>query len=280
MNNTKNTICRILFLVVVVLSQNLIAGGKLRVAVMPVEGGNGISSSLKEAVRLDLESQLVKSGKVDVLDRDKLKRLSEEMKLSLEGVIDPATMQELGKVTGVSVFLFPRITSAWSQVKRERIPLVNEDEVLVQAGFQLALKLVETETSRILASEKARGSYFLKRMESEGGIPSRGAALASARSRAMEQAGSIILTALYPVKVAHYNANSGVVTLNRGRDALKVGQKLKVFSVGEAIIDPDTGEQLGSDEEQIGLIQITETRSKLSRASILKGRVEVGAICR
>ena len=280
MNNTKNIICRILFLIVVGFSQNLLAGGKLRVAVMPVEGGNGISSSLKETVRLDLESQLVKSGKVDVLDRDKLKRLSEEMKLSLEGVIDPATMQELGKVTGVSVFLFPRITSAWSQVKRERIPLVNEDEVVVQASFQLALKLVETETSRILASEKAKGSYYLKRMESEGGIPSRGAALASARSRAIKQAGNIILSALYPVKVAHYNASSGVVTLNRGRDALKVGQKMKVFSVGEAIIDPDTGEQLGSDEEQIGVIQVTETRSKLSRASILKGRVEVGAICR
>jgi len=280
MNNAKNSICPILLIFFLIFSQNILAGGKLRVAVMPVEGGRGISSSLKETVRLDLESQLVKSGKVDVLDRDKLKQLSEEMKLSLEGIIDPATMQELGKVTGVSVFLFPRITSAWSQVKRERIPLVNEDEVVVQAGFQLALKLVETETSRILASEKAKGGYYLKRMESEGGIPGREGALASARSRAIKQAGNIILTALYPVKVAHYNASSGVVTLNRGKDALKVGQKLKVFSMGEAIIDPDTGEQLGSDEEQIGIIKVTETRSKLSRASILKGRVEVGAVCR
>ncbi len=253
---------------------------KHRVAIMPMEASSGISQNLREATRLELERQLVKTGKVDVIERDKLKRLSEEMRLSLTGVVDPSSIQELGKIAGVSVFLFPRITSAWSSVKHERIPIVNEDEVTVKAGFALALKLVHTETSRIMASEKASGGYSITRMESEGGYPSKGGALATARSRALGNAGAIILGAIYPIKVAHYNDKTGIVTVNRGKGALKVGVRLKVFAQGEVIIDPDTGEALGSDEEQIGLIKITAVRAKLSKAKIIDGGVELGAICR
>ncbi len=257
-----------------------LAKGLLRVAVMPVEAASGVSPNLREKVRLELESQLVKSGKVEVIERAKLAKISEEMKLSLQGVMDPATAQQLGKLTGVSVFLFPRITSAWASQHREHQDLIDEDEVTVKAGFQLALKLVRTETGRILAAETVSGSFRRTRMESEGGIPSRGGALAAARAAAVKRAGSVILGALYPVKVAHYNPKTGVVVLNRGKGSLRVGQRLKVYSQGEAIIDPDTGEVLGSDEEQIGLIKVTAVRARLSKARILKGSVERGAVCR
>jgi hypothetical protein len=261
-------------------SQLAFAKGKESIAVMPVEGGPGVSADLKESVRLELESQLVKSGKVNVIERAKLEQLSKEMMLSLEGVVDPASVQELGKVAGVSVFLFPRITSAWSQQNRNRIPIVNEDEVTVKAGFEIGLKLVKTETAKILASEKASGSYRITRMESEGGIPSKSGALATARSRALQGASGIVLGAIYPIKVAHYNSKTGVVTLNRGKDGLDVGKTLKVYAVGETIVDPDTGEVLGSDEEMIGQIKVTAVRQKLSKAKILDGSVEIGAICR
>ncbi len=266
--------------VLLLLSPALAGAAKHRVAIMPVESSSGISKNLRESTRLELERQLVNSGKVDVIERDKLERLSEEMQLSLTGVVDPASVQELGKVLGVSVFLFPRITSAWSSEKRERIPIVNEDEVTIRAGFELALKLVKTETSKIIASEKASGSYSITRMESEGGLPSKGGALATARSRSLKEAGSIIIGAVYPIKIAHYNAKTGVVTVNRGKGSLNVGDKLKVFAQGEIIIDPDTGEALGSDEEMIGVISVTAVRKKLSKAKIVEGSVEVGAICR
>jgi curli biogenesis system outer membrane secretion channel CsgG len=281
MKNLKHLIIALVTIFCLIgISQLAFAKGKHSIAVMPVEGGSGISSSLKESVRLELESQLVKSGKVNVIEREKLERLSQEMMLSLEGVVDPASVQELGKVAGVSVFLFPRITSAWSQQKRNRIPIVEEDEVTVKAEFEIALKLVKTETAKILASEKASGSFSITRMESEGGIPSKSGALASARSRALQAASGIILGAIYPIKVAHYNSKTGVVTLNRGKDGLDVGKTLKVYAVGDTIVDPDTGEMLGSDEELIGKIKVTAVRQKLSKAKILDGSVEVGAICR
>ena len=257
-----------------------VAKGLFKVAVMPVEAAPGVSPNLREKVRLELESQLVKSGKVEVIERAKLKQITEEMKLTLQGVMDPATAQQLGKLTGVSVFLFPRITSAWASQHRVHQDLIDEDEVTVKAGFQLALKLVQTETGKILASETVSGSFRKTRMESEGGIPSRGGALAAARAAAVKRAGSVILGALYPIKVAHYNPKTGVVMINRGKGSLRVGQRLKVFSQGEAIIDPDTGEVLGADEEQIGLIKVTSVRAKYSKARILKGSVERGAICR
>ncbi len=256
----------------------LVHAEKLRVAVAPVEGN--YSQAMKEKVRLELERQLVTSGKLEVLDRNKLKELTEEMKLSLEGVIDPATMQNLGKITGVSVFLFPRIVSAWASSRRSLIPIVNEYEYVVRAGFELMLKLVKTETSQIIAADKVSGSFYSKKMAGEGGIPSKGAALAAAQSRALKNAGGLILGALFPIKVAYYNKTTGIVTLNRGKDTLHKGQVLTVYSLGEKIIDPDTGEVIGNDEEPIGKIKIIETRSKLSRARILKGYVKRASVCR
>ncbi|VFM95703.1 MAG: Curli production assembly/transport component CsgG [Candidatus Kentron sp. G] len=254
--------------------------GKLTVGVMPVEGAARLSEESKEDLRVELERQLVSSAKVTVIERGKLDELVDELELSHSGLIDPAHMRELGRLVGVDALLFPRIVNAGAWERRERIPIVNRDEVTVSASFSVALELVRTETGRILVSEKSSGAFKTTLTEAEAPIPSKGAALASARARAVSKAGGVVLTALFPVKVAHVDKDKGIVALNRGKDSLKVGQRLTVYSQGETIRDPDTGEVLGSEEEAIGKIRVTEVRGKMSLARLLKGEAVAGAVCR
>ncbi|MBT8421318.1 MAG: penicillin-binding protein activator LpoB [Gammaproteobacteria bacterium] len=254
--------------------------GKMTLGIMPVEGSTSVSKRSKEDLRLEIERQLVSGGKVTVIERVKLNDLVNEIERSQTGLIDPTRMQEIGRLVGVDMFLFPRIVTAYARERRERIPIVNRDEVTVSAFFSVALKLVETETGRILISEKISGSSKTTLMEGEASIPTKGAAFASARARAVSKIGGVVLTALFPVKVAHVSKDKGVVALNRGKGTLKVGQRLTVYSQGEVIRDPDTGEMLGSDEEEIGKLKVTEIRGKMSLARLLEGKAVVGAICR
>jgi len=45
---------------------------------------------------------------------------------------------------------------------------------------------------------------------------------------------------------------------------VKLGQIWTVFALGEVIKDPDTGENLGRNEAEIGTIKITRVTAKLS----------------
>ena len=64
---------------------------------------------------------------------------------------------------------------------------------------------------------------------------------------------------------------------------MKKGAIYAVYSVGEKIIDPYTGESLGAEESQIATLKITEVKPKYSVGTLEKGNIaeiQKGQICR
>lgn len=62
------------------------------------------------------------------------------------------------------------------------------------------------------------------------------------------------------------------VYVNAGSAAgLTAGTVLVAFSLGEELVDPETGMTLGSETERIGLLEITEVKEKFSLARIKEG---------
>jgi hypothetical protein len=45
---------------------------------------------------------------------------------------------------------------------------------------------------------------------------------------------------------------------------VKVGDKFAVFNVGEAIVDPDTGQSLGASEKETGAGAVTEVAERFA----------------
>lgn len=78
-----------------------------------------------------------------------------------------------------------------------------------------------------------------------------------------------IMDTLAPAKVLAYTM--GQVTLNRGEGTgVAVGQFWRVFHAGQALVDPDTGEVLGSEEIPVGWVRITEVTPKFSKAQAVE----------
>jgi hypothetical protein len=75
-----------------------------------------------------------------------------------------------------------------------------------------------------------------------------------------------LLLKLFPMKVVQVDAASGVIRLNRGDDAgLKAGQHVKIFSLGEKIVDPQTGTLLSEGARTlVGEIVLTQVDPSVS----------------
>lgn len=91
-----------------------------------------------------------------------------------------------------------------------------------------------------------------------------------------------LVTAIYPIQIAQVQAD-GVIVLNYGEGSVTPGATLSVFSKGNEIVDPATGEKLGNDETLLGLIRVTDVTARFSKAVPVNGfssAPPVGAIVR
>lgn len=78
-----------------------------------------------------------------------------------------------------------------------------------------------------------------------------------------------VLDVIFPGKII---AKTGkMVTMNRGDGTgIAKGQLWTVYALGEAMIDPDTGESLGAEEVPVGTVKITAVTPKFSRGEIVE----------
>lgn len=95
-------------------------------------------------------------------------------------------------------------------------------------------------------------------------------ALLTGMSRAMShKAANRVMDVIYPAKIIAQT--NGLVTINRGDGTgIEKGQLWTVFAIGEELIDPDTGESLGSEEVPVGKVQVVAVTPKFARARVLE----------
>jgi len=91
---------------------------------------------------------------------------------------------------------------------------------------------------------------------------------------------SRVVDVIYPAKVIMVAGPQ--VTINRGDGTnISSGQVWSIYTAGEEMIDPDTGESLGSAEVNIGKIQIERVTPKFSTGKIVEDYgIEKGSIAR
>lgn len=75
---------------------------------------------------------------------------------------------------------------------------------------------------------------------------------------------------IFPLKVLA--VKNGQLWVNRGNDSgMKAGDVFEIFQPAEALIDPDTGENLGSAETLAGRGKVVRVNPKFSIVNVIKG---------
>jgi curli biogenesis system outer membrane secretion channel CsgG len=262
------------------------AEGKPRIAVLEFghKALNAEWTRAGEAAQDMFITELVKSGKFTVVDRERLDALMREKNLSLAGEIDPRTAVQAGKLLGVEYILFGNITEFGSETAGAQVGWgIGVDVKRKKFVAALDARLVNTTTGEIVWADKARkeesgvkvfvmgsgGGVDDKRMFDKVLLPC--VEELAKKLVATELATSATVVGRVSGKIARIDGAK--IFINLGSEhGLKEGDTFDVYKTGAVIKDPDSGEVLGAEEEKIGTIRVVAVKgAKYSECVAVSG---------
>ena len=272
---------RISYSCIVILS--LILSGKVFAADLPVIGITEITSGVDVRnyreyknskagnFQTMLETQMVKVGRFKIMERNRLDEVLSEQGLQGE-FSDAGTVMNVG---AVDYLVYGSITKFGT--KKKEIATKSFATVKVIAEFGIDLKVVDATTGEIRRAETIDVS-----VETGSGMATKGIQtgdsladpLSDVQRKAAKQVAAAISESIFPIEVITFREDSNqscCAYLNYGSALLSLGDRLKVVTLGEALIDETTGLDLGSTEKTVGVVEVTEALEKFSKAKIVSG---------
>ncbi len=226
---------------------------------------------------------LVKTNRFNVVERDRMAEILEEQGLSLEGVAAGGFEGDGFNLQGVDYIMTGAITEYGTRAKTSNFGRFSGGSETVMMSVDV--RVLEVATGAIgfadtVSAEVSKGGTFqIEGLASTTGKDSSGA-LGEVMRRTAQNVTNAVVTSIYPIKVVGVQA-TGEVMLNYGVGLLSGGEVLEAFSQGEVFVDPDTGEELGREEELVGKLSVTSVQPRFSKANIIDGQgIERGMLAR
>ena len=195
------------------------------------------------------------------MERGRLDELLSEQGKSASGLI--AGSGAVGGFDGVDYLIYGRVTNVG--LSAQNMLLLQQ----CQASFAIDIRVVDVQSGEIRLTKNVSETDTVATAGADEN-PCRGITFASLSGLADDAAREIVETisqVLFPVKLAKVSEDE--VYLNYGEGFLEKGEMLKIASMGEGFLDPDTGEILGAEETLIAIVQVETLRAKYSVASII-----------
>ncbi len=210
---------------------------RLSLSVLPFEQNGAVSdSSLSFQDRL-IDS-LVNQNRFRVVERAKLDVILQEQKLSSTELIDRNTALRLGKLVAAQSIVTGGIVES-------------------RTGTEIVARLVDTETSEILASEDVYDE-----VKDPAGLRGLAEGLAVKFHRAFPLLDGLVL-----------QQRGNAIFTDLGQDKVKLNRRLLVFKE-EPLKHPVTGKILGADNVIVGRARVSQVMPEMSRADLLDGKPE------
>ena len=264
---------------------------KPRIAIKTPLLGEGVSKNTRRHLNIsqllaEMEASLRATRKFEVLTRQEktLETIREEQKFA-ETDFAKGNAAQQGQLENANFLVLPTVQNFKFYRSIRPVPNIANKFIRRDSGLlEITVQTVDTTTGAIKATFYLKSSFATKDMvvNSRGGFPSSVHFVKMAKKVSAQMADQLIDT-VFPMRVLNRTANQ--VWINRGKDGgLKAGDILNVYRPGEELIDPDTGERLGSAEVLVGKIKVTRVNPKFTVAEIqskdTQGSIEKGDIVR
>lgn len=240
------------------------------VAVMNFSGGPLVEERLRFSMSDILITDLVNTGRFEVVERDRLDVVLSEQKLQQEGLTDvSATALRLGKLINAELIVFGMVTSATHQ-KVDRFAYD-----LMRSEVSVDIRAVDATTGQVVVSQTAQGTAEAKVITTAKGEVVSGrtdydALDVDASRDALEKVAQRLAEA-FPLVGLVAQADGNTVFLDAGAArGVRVGDDFVVFRRGREITHPTTGGHLGWEKIVVGTVQVTAVDSQLATARVTR----------
>ncbi|WP_084456993.1 CsgG/HfaB family protein [Desulfogranum mediterraneum] len=268
-----------------------LAAEKPTIAIKPAKISSNVSSSVKrylnrEKLLAEMEASFLAARKFQVVSRDQdaLQAIREEQQFA-QSALTAGDAARSGALKNADYLILPEVYRFAFYAKTTKVPNLQKKYFRRDYGtLEINAQIVDTATGQIAATFYLKDSFSTGEtmVNRSGGVPNTKhfSDLCKAVSAQMVDQ---FLALVFPVEII--KVQPGKVYLNRGRDGgYHPGDILQVYEKGELLVDPHTGEQLGSAEEFVGKIKVSKVKPKFTIATILEdkleGEISVGCIVR
>jgi curli biogenesis system outer membrane secretion channel CsgG len=262
-----------LLFVIQLFAQDL-QGLKKRIAVVDFEDRAGYGHNIGTGLADMLVTQLVKSGQFLVVERQELTKILEEQGLGMSGAVTPQSAAQVGQLLGVELMVMGSV----SEFGEKSSGIGGSfGKIGIGAGVSKRLaravvdvRLVNTSTGEIVTAESAEGEESSTKLDNvsvesiDFGNPTYWdeTLLGKASRKAIDKCVGYIAKAMEKIpwegKLIKVNDDGTVYMKPGSAGGIKIGMEFVVYSKGEAIIDPDTGLALGSEEQLVGKLKVVQ----------------------
>ncbi len=233
---------------------------RLRITVLPFRVKTPAQKEAAERFASELNANLTQSRKFAMLDRQFEAERQEEMAINASADTSIEEMAKLGNRLGTDYMIVGVI----------------EDGGVTTQSTQLAGRTLSSSTARLSVSYRVidapTGQVKFADTWSRSG---EGQSVAALAAQAAETISREIVEAIAPLAVESVDGNT--LYLGQGGKSIKSGQRYRLMKMGEPIVDRYTGESLGRQETEVGVIEITDVQTKLAKARIIESRVDIAA---
>jgi curli biogenesis system outer membrane secretion channel CsgG len=259
-------------------------GGQATQTTISIPPPSEFARSLTEA----LTTSLVATDHFIVLERLALAQVQQEQDLGASGRVNKETSADQGKLMGAQVLITGDITSFAFKRSAMGGKLTNVFKGLnagverVSASVSIDLRIIDAVTGEVIASIKGDGDAAqqgvtadLTRDEKKyDGSMSQSTPLGKASREAIQKAIAGIIANIPKMKWSArvIDFREGVVYVNAGTGyGMQPGMALEIFDPQPALIDPETGRNLGSPDRLVGEVVIDRVDREYSTARVVSG---------
>lgn len=264
------------------------AGIKKTIAVADFENKAGFRSewNLGNGMAEMVTTSLIKSGGFIVVERQNIQGILQEQDFSQSGRTTKAGAPKLGKLLNAQILVSGAVTEFSERSSGGGASFTIKGFSLggssSLAHVAVNVRLYDVTTGQIIASKRVEGKAKSSGMSigyarSDWGIGTsnfKKAPLGKATQAAIDVAIAWICAELenVPWRGKVVTVKGEDIYLNCGATSgVQVGDEFAIYSVGEDLIDPDTGISLGSESEKIGRVQVYAVEEKFSKAKVVAG---------
>jgi curli biogenesis system outer membrane secretion channel CsgG len=254
--------------------------------------------SLDDGMADQLTDALMQSGQFIVMERQTIKDVMTEQDFANSGRVQKAQSAETGKLVSAQILVKGTVTEFENQssgsangVGFAGFKIGNKRE---EAHVGLIIRLIDTTTGEVLASQRVEGKAASGGVTVGANVSGAqfgtagfdktplGKAVQMAIDNAVSQIAAKLKGVPFQARVVKVNGDEELLISGGAKTGIAEGDAFTVYSVGENLVDPSTGEQLGAELEKKGSVKVVKVEEKYAKAksdAVLKG-IKAGDIVR
>jgi curli biogenesis system outer membrane secretion channel CsgG len=264
------------------------AGLKKVVAVSRFENKTSYSGHwhIGDGMADQLTDSLIQSGQFVVLERQTLSDVIGEQDLAASGRTMKSKSAKTGKLTSAQILVKGAVTEFQQSSAGGGTGIgIGGFRIKSKSGeahVGLIIRVIDTTTGEVLDSHrvegKAKSGGFALGVDlgsvdfGTGGFKKTpiGKATQIAIDNAVEFIAAKLRNLPYQGRIIKVKAEEVYLTASEKTGA-SVGDVFTVYSEGEELVDPDTGEILDVEVEEVGTVEVFQVKEKYSKAKVVSG---------